>query len=305
MYKPERFTDHKMPYRFKALERDIILFNWKSNDIKLPLNPEFWVTAYGSLGYLIREKRWVHGAFTGILDEYGDFTTYVCHSLNSENVETYEVRNHEEVIVCGNTPLYRPFERERDFFSFMKEETDRSILCQLVNTRFNKAIVAMNDPQKKQILQAYKEVIDGLPLVLVTSILEELNTIDLTDPSEVDKIQYLTSFYQSMEKREANNSGIDLDNLDKRAQVSTDEIRQYQDVTTIDYLIMYEMRKRFVEEMKENGFNIDIVPNPVFFDEPSSKDIDEGTFDAEEEQIDNQPDKQPEEQEESGNEENN
>ena len=301
MYKPERFTDHKMPYRFKALERDIILFNWKSEE-RLPLNPEFWVTTFGSLGYLIKEKRWVHGTFNGILDEYGDFTTYVCHSLNTDNVQSYEVKNHEEVIVCGNTPLYRPFEMERDFFSFMKGETDRSILCQLINTRFNKAIIAMNDPQKKQIIQAYKDVVDGLPLVLVTSILEDLNTLDLTDPSEVDKIQYLTSFYQSMEKREANNSGIDLDNLDKRAQVSTEEIKQYDDVTTIDYLIMYEMRKRFVKEMKENGIDIDIVPNPVFYDEPDNEDIDNGTFEAaeaEQETIDNT------EQEESNNEENN
>lgn len=301
MYKPERFTDHKMPYRFKALERDIILFNWKSEE-RLPLNPEFWVTTFGSLGYLIKEKRWVHGTFNGILDEYGDFTTYVCHSLNTENVQTYTVKNHEEVIVCGNTPLYRPFEMERDFFSFMKGETDRSILCQLINTRFNKAIIAMNDPQKKQIIQAYKDVVDGLPLVLVTSILEDLNTLDLTDPSEVDKIQYLTSFYQSMEKREANNSGIDLDNLDKRAQVSTEEIKQYDDVTTIDYLIMYEMRKRFVKEMKENGIDIDIVPNPVFYDEPDNEDIDNGTFEAAEEDqetVDNT------EQEESNNEENN
>ena len=121
MYEPTKFTDHTMPYRFKALERDIILFNWKSDE-KLPLNPEFWVTTFGSLGYLIKEKRWVHGTFNGILDEYGDFTTYVCHSLNTENVQSYEVKNHEEVIVCGNTPLYRPFEKERDFFSFMKEE---------------------------------------------------------------------------------------------------------------------------------------------------------------------------------------
>ena len=298
MYEPKKFTDHKMPYQFKALERDIILFNWKSEE-KLPLNPEFWVTSFGSLGYLIKEKRWVHGTFNGILDEYGDFTTYVCHSLNTENVQSYEVKNHDEVIVCGNTPLYRPFERERDFFAFMKEETDRSILCQLINTRFNKAIVAMNDHQKKQIIQAYKEVIEGLPLVLVTSILEDLTTIDLTDPTEVDKIQYLTSFYQSMEKREANNAGIDLDNLDKRAQVSTEEIKQYDDVTTIDYLIMYEMRKRFVDEMKENGINIDIVPNPVFYDEPKDKDIEEGTFDEAE-----QPE-QPEEQEDTNNEENN
>ena len=40
------------------------------------------------------------------------------------------------------------------------------------------------------------------------------------------------------------------------------------------------MRKRFVQEMKENGIDIDIVPNPVFYDEPKKEDIDNGTFEA-------------------------
>ena len=110
----------------------------------------------------------------------------------------------------------------------------------------------------------------------------------------MDKIQYLTSFFQSIDKREANDSGIDLENLDKRAQVSTTEIKQYDDYTTIQFLIMYEMRLRFMEEMKENGFNIEIVKNPIFFDEPEEKDIEEGTFESEE-----APEEAPEENKES------
>ena len=40
------------------------------------------------------------------------------------------------------------------------------------------------------------------------------------------------------------------------------------------------MTKNFVEEMKENGFDIEIIKNPVFFDEPTKEDIDEGTFET-------------------------
>ena len=43
---------------------------------------------------------------------------------------------------------------------------------------------------------------------------------------------------------------------------------------------MYECRQRFVEEMAENGINIEIVRNPVFFDEPTKEDVEEGTFEA-------------------------
>ena len=155
-------------------------------------------------------------------------------------------------------------------YSFMKDEADLSILCQVINTRLNRAFIAMNDQQKNAIMKAYKESAAGFPLIITTSLLEDLDTVDLTIPGEVDKIQYITSFYQSMEKREANDFGIDLDNLDKRAQVSTEEIKQYDDVTTMEYLIMWEMRLRFMEEMKKAGIDINIVRNPIFFDEPTS-----------------------------------
>jgi hypothetical protein len=88
---------NKLPYKLKALERDIILFKWKSDSLKLPLNPEFYLTELGSLGYDKVHGCWVKGTFNGILDDYGDFTTYVCHTLNTENVKSYELKNHEEV----------------------------------------------------------------------------------------------------------------------------------------------------------------------------------------------------------------
>ena len=267
-------------YRSRSLERDAILFKWKSDTVKLPFNPEFWLTTNGSIGYLMKEKMWVLGTFNGLRDEYGDFTTYVYHSMNTDRVKTGEAKNHEEIIVCGNTPLYRAFEDERRFYAEMKAEADASILSQLILSRLNKAIIASNDQQKKQIEKAYKELILGNPLILTTNVMEELETLDLTDNDDIQKMQYLSTFYQSLQKREANDFGIDLDTIDKRAQVSNEEIKQYDDVTTLEYLIMYEMRQNFVEEMKKNGFDMDIVRNPIFYDEPEKEDIDEGTFDA-------------------------
>lgn len=273
---------NKKTYLLEALERDMILFKWKSDTMKLPRFPEWYLTETGALGYDLLHNKWVHGTFTGLRDEFGDFTEFVAMTLNSEP-ETYTLRNHEQVVVCGNTPLYRPFKEERDFYAAMKEETDRSILCQLINTRLNKALVAASDQQKKQIQKAYKEVIEGYPMILVTSLLEDLDSIDLTDPKEIDKMQYLSAFYSTIEKREANNFAIDLENVEKRAQINDTELKQYDDVTALKYLIMYEMRKAFVDEMKENGFELEIVRNPVFYDEPTKEDVEEGTFEAAEE----------------------
>ena len=117
-------------------------------------------------------------------------------------------------------------------------------------------------------------------------------------------MQYLSGFYSTIEKRESNDLGIDLENIEKRAQVTTEEIKQYNDYTTLEFLQMYEMRLNFVEEMKEAGFNIEIVPNPVYYDEPKKEDIDNGTFEdqkAEEENTDPESEAPEEKEEENDN----
>lgn len=275
----------RLPYFEKALERDAVLFKWKSNDpnFKLPFQPELLLTINGALGYSLKHKKWVTGSFTEVKDEFGDYTTFIGITLDTKDKQSYELINHKEVIVCGNTPLYRDFNSERAFYSDFKTETDKSIKCQLINSRLNKALIADSDNKKKQIEKAYEAVKLGFPIVLVTSLLEGFDTIDLTDPDDIEKMQYLSGFFQTIEKREANDYGIDLEVVEKRAQVSTVEMKQYSDYTTLEFLEMYEMRLAFVEEMKANGFDIEIVRNPVYYDEPKKEDIDEGTFEAAEE----------------------
>lgn len=292
----------KETYKLQSIEKYITLFKWQSENIKLPFNPEFWLTTNGSIGYLINRDMWVLGTFNGILDKYGDFTEYVWHSMNSEDVETGISKNHSEIIVCGNTPLYRPFDKEREWFAYIKSEIDKSIDVLNTNTRKSKAYIVENDRKKRELERTLKAIDEGKPGIFTTSMLEELQTVDLTDPADIERMQYLNSFFQAIEKREANFAGIDLDLIDKRAQVSNNEIKQYDDVTTQQYLILFEMRQRFVEEMAKNGFKIEITRSPIYFDEPTEKDVNTGEFEAQE-----QPEEQLEENENGGsqNEENN
>lgn len=271
-----------MPYEEKSIERDAILFKWRSLDpnFKIPFQPEILLSIEGALGYDKKKDLWVVCSPTGLFDKYGDFQSFVCRSLDNTDMIGYEAKNHEDVIVCANTPLYRSFEAERSYYSGIKTETDRSIRSQLILSRLSKAIVAENDNKAKEIRNAIKDIEEGKILVLTSSLLEDLKVLELTDSSDIEKMQYLSSFYQTIEKREANDYGVDLELIDKRAQVTSNEIKQYDDVTTLEYLIMFECRQRFVEEMKENGFNIEIVRNPIFFDEPTKEDVEEGSFEA-------------------------
>lgn len=275
---------NKLDYMNIQLNRDINLFHWKSDSMKLPRDPEFYLATEGCLGYDLKNGRWVRGNFTGILDEFGDFTTFIALPLQTIDKGAEELKNHEEVIVCRNNPLMIPNNIKNEWFSSLREENDISLMALIIMTRFSKALVAYSDQQKKQIEAAMENIKEGLPIVFTSSIIEELNQLDLTNPQDVDKIQYLSSFAGEVDKREANLKGIDLELLDKRAQVTSNELKQYDDITTLEYTIAYTERLRFVEEMKENGFELEIVRNPIFFDEPTKEDIDDGEFETKEEE---------------------
>ena len=274
----------KLDYMNIQLNRDINLFHWKSDSMKLPRDPEFYLATEGCLGYDLKNGRWVRGNFTGILDEFGDFTTFIALPLQTIDKGAEELKNHEEVIVCRNNPLMIPNNIKNEWFSSLREENDKSLMALIIMTRYSKALVAYSDQQKKQIEAAMENIKEGLPIVFTSSIIEELNQLDLTNPQDVDKIQYLSSFAGEIDKREANLKGVDLELLDKRAQVTSNELKQYDDITTLEYTIAYNERLRFVEEMKENGFELEIVRNPIFFDEPTKEDIDDGEFEVKEEE---------------------
>lgn len=267
-----------------AINRDILSFTWKSKDIKLPRDPEFWLSTNGVLAFDKIDKKWKRGQFTGVLDDEGDFETYVAIPLSSSNPGAEDRKNHDQIIVCRNNPLCLPNTASNEWFAKLKAESDTSLMCMILLTRLSKIIEAFSDAQKNQIEAAFKNIKEGLPVVITSSLIEDLKIQELTDPDFIDKIQYISGLMQEIDKREANLKGIDLELLDKRAQVTSNELKQYDDITTLDYLVRYTERLRFVEEMKENGFDIEIVPNPIFFDEPKKEDIEEGTFESKEEE---------------------
>ena len=267
-----------------ALNRDILSFKWKSETLPLPRDPEFYTATGGCLAYDLVDKKWKRGQFTGLLDDLGDFETFVALPLKTSNEGAQDRKNHSEIVVCRNNPLCLPNTAQNEWFAKLKAESDTSLLCMILLTRLSKIIEAFSDAQKNQIEAAFKNIKEGLPVVITSGILEDLKIQELTDPDFIDKIQYISGLMQEIDKREANLKGIDLELLDKRAQVTSNELKQYDDITTLDFLVRYSERLRFVKEMKENGFDIEIVPNPIFYDEPKKEDLDAGSFESKEQE---------------------
>lgn len=262
----------KLPYKIMELNKLATTFKWKSETMELPFNMELLIRLNGSIGYCISKKLWVVGSWNGLKDNLNRFTTYIGKTLATEP-ETFEL-NRNDVIVCANNPLFASDEPIVDYMERFKNETDLSIYYQLVNSRNIPWVVAETDKMKKQIEKAIEDNKAGKPVVVTTSLLSELQTLDITEKDAIEKMQYLSSFYNELEKRNANVFGIDLSVIDKRAQVNSDEINQFDDVTSINFLSNYECRLNFCEEMKKHGFDVSVVRNPIFADEPTKSEID-------------------------------
>ena len=294
----------KMPYLQIEKNKASIYFKWKAA-IPLPYNMELLLRENGSIGYYKAREKWVIGAWNGIVDDLNQYTTYVCKTL-ATTPETFEL-DASEVIVCGNNLNYASDKPAMEFMSEFRNEVDVSVYYQLVYSRNLPIPLAETDKMKKQIEIALEAMRKGKPAIISTSLLNDVDTLDITEKDGIEKMQYLSSFYDVLEKRNANYFGVDLSLVDKRAQVQTDELNQFDDVTSLEFLSAYEARLDFCERMKEAGIQIEVVRNPVFAEEASKEEIDseeEQQKELEKEEKgenengkDNQTDKQNEESE--------
>lgn len=286
-------------YRNKFLRKLDIAFSYKSDNIKIPKRIEKIIHENGSIGYDKVHKKWVKGNFNELTDDDNDYTTYVCRTLSSYP-ETYELKNHEEVIVCGNNSLYKTDLDELEWFSEMLSETDVSIYYQLLNSRNIPMLQVNDDNTKNEVEKAFNDRKAGRPVITLASLMSDIKTLDITDPSSIDKISTLDNFHEELIKRWCQSYGIEIATKEKKAEVLTDELHSEEDFLTLNFLEMYQARLEFVKEMKEIDPSFELVRNSIYWDEPTEEDIDNGTFKKEEENEDDKNisgEKNPEDQE--------
>ena len=292
----------RMPYFEIELNKIATLFKWKSEQIDIPYNMEIILRMNGSIGYCLSKKKWFFGSWTGIKDELNRFTTYVGRTLSSYP-ETFDI-DRNDIIVCGNNALFRSDKDIIDFSARMKNETDVSIYYQLVNSRNIPMLAASTDKKKREIEEAFKNLRAGIPVVVTTDLISDVITLDITEKDAIQKMQYLSSFYEVIEKRNAMHFGVDIPLVDKKAQVNSDELDNFGDVTSLSFLAAYEARLNFVEEMKQAGIEIECIRNPIYADEPSaeeteSEEAQEEAKEEEENQDQNSGEEEPKNEEES------
>lgn len=307
-----KYYEMESYYYNKELQKAAYSFKWKSEDIPIPRNMEEILTVNGCIGWSPKHNKWFKGSFTGVVDDLNEFKEFVAISLATEP-ETYTLKNNDEIIVCGNNSQYASDAPLYKWYSGFSEDIDVSMFFQLINSRNIPAIQAQNDTQAKAIKKAFEDIQAGVPVIITADIFDDgLIPLDITDKTLIEKMQYLSSFSSEIDKRFSNLRGIDVNTLDKRAQVNSEELNQFSDVTSNNFIAMYEARLEFCEKMKAAGINIECIPNPIYKDEPikpeeyeSIEALEEASEEQEAEQneevstdVDENVDKEEEEKEE-------
>ena len=274
-------------YYFKELQKAAYAFKWKSDDVPIPRNMEMILTLNGSIGWSPKHKKWFKGSFTGVVDDLNEFKEYVSISLATEP-ETYTLKNNDEIIVCGNNSMYMSDEPLYRWYAGFAEDIDVSMYYQLINSRNIPAIQAQNDTQAKAIKKAFEDIQAGVPVIITADIFDEgIQPLDVTDKTLIEKMQYLSGFNSEIDKRFSNLRGIDVNTLDKRAQVTSGELDQFEDATSNNYLAMYIARLDFCKKMEEAGIHIECIPNPIYKDEPREEEVE--SIEAQEEAAEDVP----------------
>lgn len=265
-----RFRSHQ----FNILNQLEYYFRWNSNneEITIPRNFELLIRCYGIIGFMIEDKKFAHCRVVNYdKDNNPDEVVAIGFGTSPKSYGT--VKNGKDVILCFNNPLGMTDLYDVNYFSYEKAQNDISRMYQLINSRNIPMLETDSDAAKDAIFKALSAVKAGKPAVVTTSIFEEIKKLDILDPANIEKMQYLTSYDESLDKNIANHYGASLDIKNKAAEVTTTELKAYDDITTSNYLAAYESRLDFVNRMQEAGYNIELVCSPIFADEPTEEEI--------------------------------
>lgn len=185
---------------------------------------------------------------------------------------------------CGETPTlivgeeiplgYNNYNHTPEFdimkYAKLFSEIDTSLDIAIKNTRMTKVFVVGDSKKAEAINNIMNDIYNGKPkaVTLNTTFEEMLDTggdgkrtpdIQLTDPRDVETLQYLSKLHDDLVRRLATLHGHKMNTTGKMAQMTRDELNESETFSHIYVCQQMEMRKRYVEDCNRIlGTNIEV-----------------------------------------------
>lgn len=207
-----------------------------------------------------------HGTLSGQVDAYGLGTEViaVCPTGEARGVRGVDIAygiNNDTA-----TPDMLVY-----WIAHLLGETDKSIKLNVLYSRFLKIPRVCNEKDKAMFETLVKKLIDGEPQAFSSSspldleLGQETKEFELTDVNKIDKLPYLTQFFEDCLKRFYNFYGQPMQNQNKRAQSISDEIHGQDSVSFIIPIQMLRCRQALCDEINRIfGTDISVDFSPVW-----------------------------------------
>lgn len=233
----------------------------------------------------------------GIVKDNWEYNEVIGNNLVTANVRS-DLINGKNCVVGYNNSLKSP---NYDLFTFtdLLTETKISMKFNLIYARANSFFKARNQSEKVKLEKAIQNCIDGKIDTIVSDDTIDLiagdgrngfERVPITDIKDIDKIQYLSQFYNDILKNFANIYGQSFNTSQKLAQQSVEEIQGMDCFSFIIPVDMLNCRKKWVSELNDLfGWDIEVDFSPAWkiklmkFDENNNGELEE--LAAEEEEI--------------------
>lgn len=150
---------------------------------------------------------------------------------------------------------------EFDIMKYAKifSEIDTSLDIAIKNTRMTKVFVVSDSKKAESINNIMNDIYNGKPkaVSLNTTFEDMLDTggdgkrtpdIQLTDPRDVETLQYLSKLHDDLVRRLATLHGHKMNTSGKMAQMTRDELNESETFSHIYVCQQMELRKRYVED---------------------------------------------------------
>ena len=172
----------------------------------------------------------------------------------------FECTIGEDCVIGYNNNIRTPDTMIRKFARQLAE-VDTSIESAVKKTRVNPIPLANNGEVAKALENAMTDIEAGATKIIMrktTSAQELVNpdskaleTISLTSPEDVTRIQYLSRLHDDLLKRIFNYYGHSLSGVNKMAQVNSEELKGYETYSKIMPYICLGSRKTFMDKCNE------------------------------------------------------
>lgn len=189
------------------------------------------------------------------ITEYSD--RYDKAQLINPLADSKALKQHEEIAVGYNNLLHTP---EYDIVRFAKilAETDTSMYCNVMNSRISPILLADNNNQKIALDTAIQNIYSGkLSSIAFNDIIDKINTnstnenshiLHLTEPKNIEKLQYLSKFHDDLIRRLCNLHGVTMNTTGKMAQLTQAELNEYSQFSGIYIQQQYDLLCEYIDE---------------------------------------------------------